>query len=362
MAETYIQMFQEEFYPKIFRETAEETIRQYVKEEKHIIEQWQNGLSRYLDQIILLQKNGRAESVTEIDISFLYISLQERKSLFRIDCYGEGGRVMEESITTDYLPADWLTVQLDELVEKMTECAAGEGLRRYIRPAGIEVLKLRAVRSLLYYFAVRFKYTIREIIDFKRLAKVAKGNTFVIQMGEYMDWQRVLYAVLPEVDIFNCDKDTGLQFRKFPAVYYKEKKFKDLKLDQSRFLDCTFTDSVIQNCSMNDCVFEHCIFENVNIADVQMKGCSFLNCTFDQTRFCSVDFYINSKEQETEYFEPAEFDDCAVSSSQFQNCSLSNCIVTNCDFQEVVITGGCRESSGFSDYNGIVWKRDDMEG
>ncbi len=323
MAETYIQMFQEEFYPRIFLEIANETIEQYVKNEVHIVEQWKNFLNRYFEQIIQLQQSNQAEPVAEIIFSFLYTSLKEDKALLRVDCYGEGGHVLDESMWTDYLPADWIVLKMQKLEEKLTECVTEESLRRYIRPAETEVLKLRAVRSLLYYFTMRFKYTIQKVLDFKLLARVAKTDYFFIQMGEYMDWQRPIFAILPEVDIFNCDKSTNLRFRKFPAIFYSEKKFQDLVLNHSQFLDCTFTGSTIENCSMNDCLFEHCTFENVLFDAVQMKGCMFVKCTFNNTVFQNVVFCGDSAEQDAEYFEPVEFYRSELTNCEFHNCGLS---------------------------------------
>lgn len=335
MAETYIQMFQEEFYPRIFHEIAKATIEQFVKNEAHIIEQWKDFLNRYLEQVILLQQSNQAEPVSEIIFSFLYTSLKENKALLRVDCYGEAGHVLDESMWTDYLPVDWLVLKLQELEEKLSECVTQESLRRYIRPAEIEVLKLRAVRSLLYYFTMRFKYTIQEVVDFKLLAKVAKADNFFIQMGEYMDWQRPILAILPEVDIFNCDKDTSLRLRKFPAIYYSGKKFKDLILDQSQFLDCTFTDTTIENCSMNDCVFEHCTFESVRLKAVEMKGCMFVKCTINNMVFDNVVFCVNPAKQDAEYYEPVEFYRSELTNCEFQNCRLSQCIMTDCDILDV---------------------------
>lgn len=348
MAETYIQMFQEEFYPKIFFEIAKDTIRQYVKREEQITKQLESKLNHYMEQLVELQKKDLDTTVAEIDISFLYTSLEEGKARFRIDSYGEGGRILEESMATDYLAADWLTVNLERLTEKLSKCAADEGLRRYIRPAEIETLKLRAARSLLYYFSFRFKYAIREALDLKRLAKVKKADNFAIQIGEYMDWQRTIYAILPQVDVFNCDADTDFRFRRFPAIYYQNKQFMDLTMNQSRFVDCTFTDTIIENCRMNDCIFDHCTFDNVKVYETQMKGCSFIGCMISNTVFEKSVFYSEEPDHgEIEYYEPVEFYKCAFSSDCFRECAMQYCLVSGCEAKEVKIIDCNTEESGF---------------
>lgn len=351
MAETYIQMFQEEFYPKIFFEIAKDTIGQYVDKEGQIVKQLKSRLNHYMERLVELQEKGFGVPVAEIDISFLYTSLIEGKARFRIDSYGEGGRVLEESMETDYLAADFLVVKLEELTGKLETCVADEGLRRYIRPAEIETLKLRAVRSLLYYFAFRLKYTIREALDLQMLAKVKKANNFAIQIGEYMDWQKTIYAILPEVDIFNCDEDTNLQFRSFPAIYYQNKRFQDLIMNQSRFIDCTFTDVTIEKCRMNDCIFDHCTFDHVKIMETQMKGCNFIDCAMSNTVFEKVVFYSEEcNDEEIEYYEPAKFYKCALTSASFKECDMQYCLVYKCDEKEVKITGCSTEKSGFQKF------------
>lgn len=288
MAESYIQMFQEKFYPPIFLETAEKTIKRFVKNEERIVEDGKKKLNQYLKQIALLQKEQKMEPIEEINLSFLYTSIGEKTAKFRIDSYGAGGRVWNKSLATAYLCADWIMTEIDGMMTQFKECVEKESLRRYIRPAELEVLKLRAVRSLLYYFASRFRYTIQDMLDLKNLAKVRKMESFVIQIGEYMDWQRPIFAILPEVDIFNCDKEIGLQFRHFPAIYYQKKEFLNLKLSQSKFEDCTFTDVVIEGCDMNDCIFDGCNFEDVTIQNTQLAAGMFLNCTLKHVKFINV--------------------------------------------------------------------------
>lgn len=160
MAETYIEMFQEEHYPGIFQEIAQWTVRQFEAEETKIIEDMENVLRRYFGQIASMQAAGQAPAAAEVEIAFLYTSLDQGEARFRLDCYGEGGRVLGESMASARLPAGWMTAGLEELVARLRQCVEKEHLRRYIREAELEVLKLRAARSLLGYFAGRMKYVL----------------------------------------------------------------------------------------------------------------------------------------------------------------------------------------------------------
>lgn len=332
MGETYIQMFERNTYPEIFASAAEKTADAFRNEKDKLTKTWKGILSRYMEQLIAVQEEGMAPPVAELDLSFLYTSLEDEHPKYRIDSYGEGGRVAGGSILTGYLPADWMTAGLEELTRQLTERAAEESLRRYIRPAMIETLRLRAVRSLLYYFALRFKYFIPDMLDLKLLARIEKAPHFFIQIGEYMDWQKTIYAVRPAVDIFNCEKTADLRFRSFPAALYEDKAFRDLDLSNSSFTDSTFRDSSIEDCTMTDCMFEGCTFENVKMDTVSMAGCIFADCVFRQTVFKKTSFFEEELDKDSpQYFEPAEFHGCSFDGVTFQGCVLTGCPVRNCD-------------------------------
>lgn len=362
MAESYIQMFQEKFYPSIFLDTADKTILYFEEHEEQIVESAKKKLCEYLKEITQLQKKQKIGAIEEITLSFLYTSIEENHAKMRIDSYESGGRIWNESLLTDDMPVDWLMIALDEMMIQFQECVKKESLRRYIRPAEFEVLKLRAIRSLLYFFASRFRYIIQDMLDLKALAKVNKMDSFVIQMGEYMDWQVPIFAMLPEVDIFNCDKEVGLKFRHFPAVHYEKKEFVDLEMEMSKFDDCTFEQVIINGCNMNDCIFDGCNFEEVIIQDTKMVAASFVSCTFKKVTFKNVVFGGRIIEgHETEYFELPGFYECSFQESAFCNCKLPECIVEDCEIINLAIDSCDAEESDFLALDQIEWRQGSQE-
>lgn len=332
MGETYIQMFEREVYPEIFARAAEETAGAFYDGQDKLMKAWKGILRQYMEQLVTLQKEKKALPIAEINLSFLYTSLEEGRPKYRIDSYAEGGRVFGGSIFTGYLPADWMTAGLEGLEQQLSARVAAESLRRYIRPAMIETLRLRAVRSLLYYFALRFKYFIQDMLDLKLLAQIEKAPHFFIQIGEYMDWLKTIYAVRPAVDIFNCERTQDLRFRSFPAVLYEGKAFCNLDLSSSSFTDSVFTDSSMEACTMTDCMFEGCTFENVTVDTVRMAGCIFADCVFRNTVFTGTSFFEEKPDMDDpQYFEPAEFHSCSFEGVSFRGCILTGCPVRNCD-------------------------------
>ncbi|PXV91231.1 pentapeptide repeat protein [Lachnotalea glycerini] len=356
MGNSCIEMFEETFYPKAFLNLTNKTIEAFEERLEETIEQLNDKMKNYFLGLCNLQKERLAPKVSEINISFLYTSGLCGEPKFRIDSYGEGGRLISESVFTEELSADWLYAYVEEFTQELYEYTLTESIRRFVRPAELEVLKLRAVRSLLYYFSSRFRYIIPDILDYKQMAKIKKDESFVISMGEYMDWQKTTYAILPEVDLFNCEQNTVLSFRRFAAFYYQDKRFSGLKMNSARFMDCTFTCSVIEDCVMNDCVFSNCVFENMTIKNTKMIGCLFLDCTIKNSVWDEVVFDLEEpKEDETQYYEPAEFYRCDLKESQFKECILSYCSTNECDMEQVTIDGGRTEYSGFLEKDEILW-------
>ena len=355
MANSYLEMFEEEVYPAAFLSLAREVIGRFNEEQEKITSGLKGYLNQYMDDLGKLQEAGLAGEVAQITLSLLYTSLEEKGVEFRIDSYEEGGFLYADTLLAERFPAPWLAENMSIFEKELEERAVKESLRRYVRPAEAERLKLRALRSLLYYFTSRFRYIIADALDRKRLAALKKEDTFIISMGEYMDWQKVIFAQQPEVDIFNCEANTTFFFRRFSAIYYKEKRFQDLHINHARFTDCTFQDCTMDGCQMNDCIFDGCTFRNVGITDTEMIGCLFIGCSLQETCFQKVVFYGDEVKRKEEYYEPAEFLGCAMINCRIEESDLSECVVKNCDIHDLSIGRTVVEGSGFWQDDRIVW-------
>jgi len=342
MADTYIEMFEETYYPAAFLQMALHTVEAFDDRQEEITASIKKSLDQYMEDLAALQEMHLAGPVAEITISFLYTSM----NAFRIDAYGERGHVLEDTMLSGELPAPWLVNCVDEMVPELEGHIRQEGLRRYIRPAELERLRIRALRSLLYYFASRFRYVMEDALDGKRLAKIKKTDAFAISMGEYMDWQKVAYALLPEIDIFNCGEET-LCFRRFSAIHYKGKKLEGMVLNSSRFTDCVFRETAAWDCQMNDCIFDGCTFEETVFKNTEMIGCLFIDCNLENTSFEKVAFYADPSIKMQEYYEPAEFFRCGLKGVHMKACDLRMCGLNESDINGLTVTQSETEDSGF---------------
>lgn len=354
MAETYWERFEEEEYSKELLELSRKTAASFHEKEEEIRMLFSEGIHSILKKAVLLQEKGEIPPLAELTVSFLFSSFYFGQPEFRLDCYGKGGYLMTESLLTETVPADWLTRYVEEMGQTLFMRAKQEGLARYIRPAGIYVLCLRAVRSLLLHYSGWMKYRMPELLDFKKYSRLILEESFRLSFGEYLDWQRVLYAKLPEVDLFNCSKETSFLHRTFHSIYYEKKTLENLDLTGAVFHGCTFCNTAINNCCMNDCLFETCIFEAAVIRDTLMAGCTFVDCTIEGVMLESVLFSSEKMEESPEVYKCTEWMESKLSSVQFAACDLNGCQLYLCQLREVLIQGGTLEDSDFSKEEGCT--------
>lgn len=352
MAASYIEMFEEEIYPPAFEIFAAGVVESFDLNQEKVIRSLKATMDGYMDQLCRRQEAGLAGSVAQIILSLLYTTVGEKGVEFQIDSYEEEGFLYGEILLSERFTVSWLGGELSLLTELLKKRVAEERLGRYIRPAQLERMKLRVLGSLLSYFASRFRYLAWDILDRKQLAKLKKEETFTLSMGEYRDWQKVIFALRPAVDIFNCEPTTDFIFRSFPAVYYEKKSFQKLDICNTRFTDCTFRDCVLEECRINDCIFDGCSFQNVLFGNTQMRACLLLDSSFCECRFQEVDFSseqsrIPGNREGEIYYEPAEFLACAITECTMTNSDLRNVLVKDCDLHDLVLEASVVDGLGF---------------
>lgn len=350
MADSYIEMFEETYYPPALLRLFQKTKEAFEEEQEEIQTKIGKELNSYLEILQKWQKEGLISPISEITISFLFTSYYFKQPVFQIDCYGAGGQVLRDSLLTEYIEADWLTRYIEEFQEELLEQAKKNSLGRFIRKAEMQVLGLRAVRSLLSYFSGYMKYWIPDKIDKRKLGKVQKEENFFITFGEYKDWQRPVLARLPEVDIFNSDSDTSFLFRTFRAIYYEKKSFVKLTLNFAVFKDCTFQNCKISFCRMNDCLFENCRFEEVTIENSEAIAGSYANCSFKKVKFEKAAFSDSEKEEKIEVYKNTEFYHCRFQDTEWNQCDLSDSTLSSCEMEQIQVKECKTLHSDFSSF------------
>lgn len=342
----FLSRFEENHYTPRLKSLFDSTMEYISSHVDEIERAFSRAIDAVCDEATKAQEAGMLPEVSYISISFLYTSFYLGKPQFQIDCYPEGW-FLAESMCSARFDAAWVTRFVEGFREDLINDSKKDGTIRVVPPEEINVFVLRAVRDLLFYVVNVIKY-FPKMHAFPKLFRMAKGESFYMTFGELGDWQRAIYAVLPKVDIFNCDKDTILRFRSFPAIYYHDKEFAELDLTHSVFRDCTFIDCDISACIWNDCLFDNCTFKNISIKESSFLGTVFFQCKLDGISFERDTFHQVLGDSDKEFYKDAMFSYCSLSHSVFTDCDLEKCVFNKCDCKAVEVVDRNMENAPFS--------------
>lgn len=349
MGTDFLNRFEREHDAPRFKALFDDTAQYIAAHSSEIESAFWCAIDSFCDEVIKKQEAKLLPDVAYISVSFLFTSFYFGTPKFQIDCYPEGWCVASESMYSTAFDAAWCTQYIGTFREDLIHDSKKDGTIRVIPAEKVEVYVLKAVRALLLYIVNVVKY-FPQAHTSPKLFQMARSESFCLTFGELGDWQRVIDAILPEVDIFNCDKDTSLRFRRFSAVYFQDKEFSGLDLSHGTFRDCTFIDCKISECLWNDCIFDHCTFKRTFVGDSSLLGTTFFRCKMEYATFRNDTFNKALEEDDREVFRAAVMSHCSLMQTTFTDCDLTKCDLHKSDCDTVELIGGSTEGSLFSTF------------
>ena len=325
----------EKCYLPVFREYMAEAMQHAADHAEEINRKLNGFVELFLGNLSFLQENGKLGEVQTVCISFPYTSLACGSPYLLFEAY-PGVPFMDDALVFREFPAPWLFPEWDQLLEKLHEEAGRQGMNAVIRMPYIRSHALGKSRYILYFWSGLVKYHLCDIEKKEAFKSLKKAEDFSISFGEYMDWQRPVWISRKETDIFFREEDTDLRFCRFREVWYEDKAFDTLVLDDCRF---------------HACMFQSCSFAAVSFKDAFFEGCTFLNCSFSDTdiagaRFDGCKFEDVQMEGMRTYFLKGETDSLpdARGNAEFTGCFLTRVGVKDSDFSAGYFRG-CRMES-----------------
>lgn len=293
----------------------------YCSKNQHQIEE---EIENHLDSFI--EKIGRMQRIQpipagQITISLLRTSIWNEKPRIRFDCF-DVGKEAGKNIAYQYINIEWLNIKWKAFEDKLTKMTHDKGYDRIVRKAQIQQYMSKALDRLLKLFGIAFKYTLSDVDLLPHYNELIRDEVFLLTAGEYMDWQRILFAEVPEIDIIANPNNKPLLFQKISEKKYRDKVLKDIDLTQSRFINCEFSKCVFEQVNLIDARFINCLFRDVNMNFGKMYGASFINCVFINIQFndmkqCFVPFE-NDKQGETDIYRNTCFINCVRDDKRMQ--------------------------------------------
>lgn len=271
--------YKKQCYKPVMQRYAESLLTRLTEHAQEIHKELNGQLDAFLQSLCLMQEHKKLGEVQTISISFPYALLDSGSPVLLFEVYSDIAPFMEKAILSREFPALWMFLDWDSMLKELKEEAGRQGMNTIIRMPYIRSQAWGGARSLLSMLSSIIKYHLYGLEEIRSFQELKKAEEFSLTFGEYMDWQRTILRLRPELDIFFCEKDTDLRFCSFNDAWYEEKEFAALVLDDCRFKQCTFKNCRFSKVSFRDarflgCVFHDCEFENVILNGARFDGCS----------------------------------------------------------------------------------------
>lgn len=283
---TTINEFRENEYEKAAREFRDRTVQAAAAEIDNISEQVRITFAGLFQKLGELQESGM-QKAGEITISLLHVSVWEGPARARIDVYDKD-QTLGILLYTEDLDVSWLFAEWEAFRERLVRLAEKKGVRRYVKDPVIRWMMGGEVTRMAEYLYGMLKYLFLEADRFPHFEEMKRRPEFFISVGEYQDWQRVLFVRLPETDILEPPEDYPLMWQNVHDRGFKGQRFTDLDLSKARFTNCRFIQCSFEHVSLNDVCFAQCTFRDVELKSGTMYGAAFLDCELTNVDFSDM--------------------------------------------------------------------------
>lgn len=321
--EDYIAQFQAECYLPAATAAMKRFMISYTDHAEQIHKTVIGQFDAFFRCIARLQERKLMDAVHSVAISFPYSSLLCGDPCMMFEVYPDFP-FFAPKLVQEIFSATWIFLDWNEFYEDLFARTQKLGLSTVVRPPYIKSSMWDVARYMLHFASTFVKAKMVDVEQLSSFKAMRKAAVFRVTFGEYMDWQRLIYAQLPPIDIFNCDEHEALTFRLFSSAVYESKSFDNLQLDDAQF---------------ESCIFRNCFFKNSKLRDAKFEGCDFENCRFEQVRLDGARF-SGSKLLNVEMCEIKT--NCMIAdpntilggftTTDFMNCFFENVSITKSDY------------------------------
>ena len=281
---TYITEFRENELKQATDEFRKATDKSTMENMPAICEQTKRTFSELFSHIAQIQGEN---PVGRITISLIRISAWEERQRARIEVYDRDeivGRLLYETQTdVSYIFTEW-----ENYRKRIVDMAETKGVRRYIKDPVVRLFMEERLTDMASYLYAIYKYI---LIDAEEIENYGLMNTipgFMITIGEYMDWQKVLYAEVPPIDLADVDESSPAMYARFKNKIYRDLHIRGADLESTKFTDCKFYRCTFENVNLNDALFENCQFKDVVMKSGTMYGAVMKKCVRVRSDFSGM--------------------------------------------------------------------------
>lgn len=344
----FVAVFRKETYPKLAQKFVSETALRFIETEEEAAGRCVKALKSAAGRMAALQEAQGLPPAAYLTVSVLYTSVYFGAPRFRLDFYDERW-MAAEPLYSEEIDAGWLFFHWKAHLAEVGE--ARGSLRASIRESHVESMCWQSVRLLAYWLAAELKYWLAPLAKAEEFSRLQKADMFYVTFGEYLDWQKPVFAILPEIDIFNCGSGDSLRLRTFRQCRYANKEFSALDLSGSRFYDCRFENCVFEETDLGDVCFENCRFLKTSFREVNLSGALFRNSALKEITMVKAAAEAAAEDGEKrDLYRPLAFEDCVIEAMTLKDCAFTGALLSDCLAKEVAIEGGRYEDTDFEEF------------
>ena len=343
------QKYQEQCYVPVTREYMEALFEAVTKRAEEIHKEIYGQVDAFFQNLYMLQQNKKLDQIQTVSISFPYTSVVCGSPCLKFAVYPDYP-FLDDAVIEQEFSVSWLFTGWDDYLDRLYDKAADAGMSTVIRKPYVKSQAWGIARIILKLMSTTMKYHLYGLDEMGAYQKLEKASGFKLYFGEYMDWQRIIFALPDDVDIFNCDEETDLQFCRFERAWYEDKVFDHLDLDDCRFYECTFKDCQFLESSFRDARFLGCSFLNCHLDGLKMSGARFDGCKFEDSTMQNIQ--TNRSSGTTEVWlglqGMAEFIGCLLQKTKLKNSDFTAGYFRNCQIKDAQ-TEACELPDSFFD-------------
>lgn len=310
----YIEEFERTEYAEATRVFIQRTT-DYIRENALTISKEITGaLDDFFMNIGRVQKK-QPIPIGQITISLIRVSAWEEEKLIRIDAF-DNELLIGRNVAYQYMDGSWLFTAWEQYYEDLVNGVKTSGKERYIKNVAIKQMMNRSLKELASVLAYTLKYILDDADYLEHYKDIQRAEGFMISAGEYMDRQKILFAELPEVDIFFNPDKKPLVFQKIEYKRFYDKNFVDFDLRGARFTHCDFIRCNFENVDLSDVRFVDCTFKTVEMKSGKLYGASFTDCILENVNTDGMLMewipFENEESKEVELYREVNYRNCLI--------------------------------------------------
>jgi uncharacterized protein YjbI with pentapeptide repeats len=136
----------------------------------------------------------------------------------------------------------------------------------------------KSLKDLALVLAASLRPVLLDADELENFDKLIFREGFRISVGEYMDWQNLVFAIAPRCDIEDSN-ETDLRYQRVENKNYGGITFKDKDMSRAKFIHCSFQNCIFQNVSLREARFVNCRWKDVVLRNGSMETTGFINCS-----------------------------------------------------------------------------------